>query len=184
MISRFLRELFDTGTIAIGRSPAIDAQNRAAARDVLAEAEHAFRSNLPCGVPEWNADVSLWAAELLFHASRFVVHRDVEADEITKTLSMASPSRGTPSASYSVDLVFRALPDLIRMARGISVDDPLSESLWAIAQAWPFSSVGVGPMPTLDINGFVNDRCLRRVYADRIVARGDTDRLNDPRVAR
>jgi hypothetical protein len=51
-----------------------------------------------------------------------------------------------------------------------------------IASAWPLSSVGIAGLEKLRLEPFVSDPALRRLYADRIIAAGDTSRLGDPRI--
>jgi hypothetical protein len=80
-----------------------------------------------------------------------------------------------------VDLAFQFLPELISLARGIAEQDPLVEGLRTLAAAWPLSSVGVRDLPDyLDVTPFIDEPCLRRLYADRIVERKDLLRLNHP----
>jgi hypothetical protein len=53
-----------------------------------------------------------------------------------------------------------------------------------LAMGWPLSSVGVPGLASveLDVPMFWDDLCLRQLYVDRVIARGDTSRLNRPEV--
>jgi hypothetical protein len=110
-----------------------------------------------------------------------VVNRD--ANETDVRAALADPRPGpTATAHYSVDLVFRFLPDLIALARRVSQDDPLVEALRNLIAPWPLASVGMSDIPVADIEPIIGHPCLRQLYVDRILARGDVARLDDPRV--
>ena len=102
-------------------------------------------------------------------------------DEITKRLTRPCPERPSRVVCYSVDLTFRFLPDLARIARAASEDDPLVKHLLQWASDWPLSSVGIKGIEHIDVEPFIHDRCLRTMYVDRIVAQTDTSRLKDER---
>lgn len=180
MLARFLRELFGPGTITVARAP-LGAIDRDAIVAALADLDRIYRAESPGTPPTWSADVSLWAARFLYDACRALAHREIGADDVRAALSPPPPDHPSPTAHYSADLIFRALPDVVRLARGISATDPLSERLLAAAKAWPLSSVGIDVGP-VDIGPFIDDRCLRRLYADRVIERHDASRLDDGRV--
>ena len=69
------------------------------------------------------------------------------------------------------------------LARGISEDDPLVVELLKLCRDWPLSSVGARGVGEVDASAILAEPCLRRLYADRVVERGDASRLQDPRVA-
>ena len=134
-------------------------------------------------------------------ACRFLVYRDVDADAMEREFSAAIPGvSGTPGVSsspgsastpdganpavhYSVDLTFRFLPDLVKLARIASEQDPLVERLMAWARHWPLSSVGIGAnVGPVEIGPIVNHPCLLALYVDRVIARRDLTRLDDARV--
>ena len=91
-------------------------------------------------------------------------------------------SVASPETHYSVDLVFHYLPDLMRFARSAAAADPLVEHLRRWARKWPLSSVGIEGVDDVSIDGFADSPGLMRLYADRVIAAGDTSRLSDPRV--
>ena len=78
-------------------------------------------------------------------------------------------------------MVFRYLPDLTRFARSAAEADPLVEHLRRWARKWPLSSVGMPGVEEVSVDGFADSPGLMRLYADRVIATGDTSRLNDPR---
>jgi hypothetical protein len=180
MLGGFLRQLFEDGVITLAAGAPEEDEDAVDA--TLSDAEARHRLNLPGEPPAWDSAVGRWASRLLYDACRALVHREIESEEVARTLSTPPPSHGTPSAHYSADVPFRALPDVLRLARGVSPDDPLTIRLLDVARTWPLSSVGVAHLGPLDITGFIDDLSLRRTYVQRIVHHNDFDRLDDERV--
>jgi hypothetical protein len=83
---------------------------------------------------------------------------------------------------WSVDLVLRHLPRLFQMARHLSNADPLVQQMKQIAAAWPLSSAGITGLENLQLDFFIAQPALRRLYADRVLASGDVSRLGDARL--
>jgi hypothetical protein len=69
---------------------------------------------------------------------------------------------------------------LIKLARGISEEDPLVTGMLALARTFPLSSVGVSGIDNVNIDAFIAHPSLRRLYADRIIERDDVSRLSHP----
>jgi hypothetical protein len=78
---------------------------------------------------------------------------------------------------YSVDLTFRYLPDLVRIARTAASDDPLVGALRTWCRRWPLSSVGVAQLGEIELGPIAKSAGLMQMYVDRIIAREDLDRL-------
>ena len=72
-----------------------------------------------------------------------LVFRDEPAAAIAEALGPPCPAPITPSTHYSVDLVFRFLPEVVIFARSAAAHDPLVEHLERFAREWPLSSVGM-----------------------------------------
>jgi hypothetical protein len=51
-----------------------------------------------------------------------------------------------------------------------------------LVAVWPLSAVGIAGLEKLNLYSFIDHPGLRRLYADRIIAAGDTLRLGDPRM--
>jgi hypothetical protein len=68
---------------------------------------------------------------------------------------------------------------LFQIARHLSNADPLIEQIKLIAAAWPLSSVGIPELEGLHLDSLIGSPALRRMYADRIIAAGDSSRLGD-----
>lgn len=179
----FLRALFERGQV---RVPPVGAATAAAADwatadAVLAEWERAGRLEFPGSPPDFDLAAARWAAEQFYRACQFVVYRDAPAAVLDAALNAPCPAAPGPSQHYSVDLVFRFLPDLLRHAAGAARQDPLCYQLRGWARQWPLSSVGIANVEVADIGAISAHAGLLRLYADRIVARSDTRRLADAR---
>ena len=98
------------------------------------------------------------------------------------------PGPATPEAVYAVDLTFRYLPDLLRLAQGLAPDDVLVARLRQAAGQWPFSFVGAaaGPPslpPLAALSPVLSHPALRLAYADRVISARDRARAAQPAVA-
>ena len=182
-LPEFLQALFEHGRVRVG-SPddaisTIDGENAAA---ILAERHAAERAEYPGEIPPLDRAASRWAAEQFYRACQFAVYRDAGADRIAALLSPPCPKAPAASRHVSVDLTFCFLPDLHRLASAASKDDPLCERLRGWAAEWPLSSVGMPNVNPADVGDVLQHAGLRRRYLDRIIARRDRSRLNEPRV--
>ena len=114
-----------------------------------------------------------------YRACQFVVHRDVSPDVIRQELADVCPEPGSSEVHYSVDVVFRHLPDLLKFATSAAENDPLVEHLRHWTRQWPLSSVGVPDVSDITIYEIASNAGLLRLYVDRIIATRDASRLND-----
>lgn len=149
---------------------------------VLANLDAAAREALALALPRFSSGPALWGARLFHQLCRFVVCRDLGIEGIDAVCAVPCPGARGPDTDWSVDLTLRHLPRLFALARHLSNGDPLVSRIRRIAADWPLSSVGVPGLAGLRLDSFIGDPGLLRVYADRILAAGDTSRLGDPRV--
>jgi hypothetical protein len=182
MPDSYLTYLLDTGRVRAASSGADAAAAVAELPAAIQAADAVARLELPGTPPALSMPAAVWAATLFYHACRFLVYRDIGPDVVSTTMAARCPESPSPSVVYSVDLTFRYLPDLTALARGIAEDDPLVESLYALARAWPMSSVGIPLATTVDISAFIQDNCLRTLYCDRILLRKDQSRMKHPTI--
>lgn len=184
----FFRALVEHGRIAVGppgRSAATRDDLDGGDTDIgatLASWDAANRLEFPGEAPPLDVDAARWALLRLYQACQFAVHRDAGAAEMAAAFANACPLAPPASLHYSVDLVFRFLPDLYRLTKSASAGDPLCEHLRQWAAAWPLSSVGIAGVNPADLSAVCEHASLLRMYSDRVIARRDTSRLADPRV--
>ena len=181
-LSRFLASILNEGSATIPPPSPLPEPEQRDAQDLLREFEQQYRLELPDEPPPLDVSSATWATIQFYRASQFVVFRDVSAADVDQALSADSPNTSSPSIVYSVDLVFRFLPDLVKLARSASEDDPLHRHLMRWAREWPLSSVGMPNLDNLNVEAFIEHPCLRKLYVDRILAKRDFSRLSSSQV--
>lgn len=182
-LPEFLQALFEHGRVRVGApGDAISSDQWSRVDALLAERHAADRADFPGDIPPLAPEAARWAAEQCYRACQFAVYRDAGAEKIAETLSAPCPQAPPASRHISVDLTFRFLPDLYRLAKAASEGDPLCERLRGWAAEWPFSSVGMPGVNPADINDVCEHSGLLLRYVDRIMTRRDRSRLADPRV--
>lgn len=183
MVRRFLETLSLDGRARVGGPDPASEGDLREGLDWLAGFEKEYRRHLPGRPPALHSASLRWSVSLFYRAAQCVVHRHLGESVVASDLGTPFPEPPTSSGVYSVDLTFRFLPDLHRLARGASEGDPLLERLLSWGCDWPLSSVGmtlprIGPTEPV-----LADRCLAALYRDRIIATGDRSRLDTPGVA-
>ncbi len=178
---RFLSALFDDGRVRVPAVEPLSAGEVAAGDAVLLEFERQYRLDLPAGMPVFDIPAARWAATRFYRACQFSVYRDMSEKTLARELDDLSGQSRSAAVHYSVDVVFRYLPDLANFAAAASEGDPLVGHLRRWARQWPLSSVGMRGVEAAPIDGFAGCPGLMRLYTDRILARQDRARLDDPR---
>lgn len=179
----FYRGLLADGRASLTTSDAAADRELTAAVACLLERAAAERHTLADTPPVPDCAAAQWAARMLYRAAQFIAFRELGAELIPRDLQPPCPAAASPAVCYGVDLAFRFLPDLLRLARSLSDADPLLEVLQCWAAEWPLSSVGISGVTPGPIDDFFHDPALRMLYLDRIIRCGDAGRLDDPRVA-
>ncbi len=170
-LSRFLERLFEEGRVAVSTPEPIQADELQAAEETLAALEAIYRLDLPGEPPPLAMPAARWAAVSLFHACQFVAFRNAGEEMIAAALGTPVPAAAAASLHYSVDLTFRFLPDLMRLARTDAENDPLLGYLRQWAVDWPLSSIGIPDVTPSSIEPIVSHPCLLNIYRDRVIAR-------------
>jgi hypothetical protein len=179
-LATFLKALAEEGRAMIsGGSLSGESQD---ALMVLQQLDQFAREELGGDAPQFSAESALWAARLCYQLCQFTVCRDLGEEKILAACGVRCPEPRGPETDWSADLTLRHLPRLFELARHLSNADPLVQQLKKLAAQWPLSSVGLTGLEQLHLDSFMGHPALRRLYADRIVATGDTSRLGDPRV--
>lgn len=157
-----------------------DAAELNAAAAVLESFETEYRQELAFAPPPLSRPALVWSAQIVYRACSLLTFREFNAEQVQTALAVPCPRTPTFDVVYSVDLTLRFLPDLLRLARAASQDDPLVKILMDLAEQWPLSSVGI---PAVTVRGpltFLDHPCLRQLYLDRILVEQDESRLSDP----
>lgn len=179
----FLESLFDDGHVLVPEIEPLQEEELLDAREVIGNFEKLYRLELPREIPSLDISLAERAAVLFYRACQFVVLRNAPPQQLDEELNEIQNFPNTPESHYAVDLVFRFLPDLFRLSKSMMENDPLLKHLNDWANRWPLSSVGIKEIAVpFPIEGFVDCPGLLRLYCDRILARNDVSRLDDPRV--
>ena len=175
-LGTFLSALVDRGHVLVDQEPPVSDE---AVLGVLAQIERISRLNAPADAPPYIPQAAVWGAEVLYRCCQFLVFRDVEAEVIRQTLAPQPPEPIDHGVIYSVDLLLRFLPSLYSLAQGAAPGDPLVKELQILGSRWPLSSVGMSGVKPQRLDAILSDRCLRRMYVDRVVERSDGSRLHN-----
>jgi hypothetical protein len=179
-LASFLQALAHDGRIVVSPEPIGPPDE--AALTVVIELNQRAEAELAGEGPGFSSDAALWAATLLYQVCQFIVCREIGEDQMAAAFANECPAARGPEADWSADILFRHLPALFRLSQQLSNGDPLVQELKRLAAAWPLSSVGISDLTDLNLDTFIGHAALRRLYADRVVAAGDTSRLGDSRV--
>lgn len=182
-LPHFLHQLFDHGrvTVELAATQPVDERELEA---LLREHDAVYREHLPPGLPPLNVPVASWAARTLYLAAQVLVYRDLES-QVFEPAIQNSPRSTAAGDQFSADLCLRFLPDLVRLARTASANDPLVKSLLQLAADWPLSSVGISGaalsvLGTSRVSALAQVAAVWRLYVDRVLQTGDAARLADP----
>ena len=181
LLTGFLRDLLTTGCLTLTDQPtSFDPADLQSAEEVLRAYHAEDAQHLPYTAPAFEAPAAWWAATYLYHAVQLALVRELDETVVHEQLQDFSGD-STPEVIYAVDLTFRHLPDLLRLAKGLAPGDSLVARLQATAQQWPFSFVGT------EIKGqkfedatILSHPTLRQTYVDRIIRAQDLARASTP----
>lgn len=179
----FTKSLWDGGELLLTSPDAPTLADLNVSIELVQSTEIEYRKTLPADVPPVNQPALQWALTAFYRASQFLVFRELPVELLRSDLSNPCPEKQSASTSYSVDLTFRFLPDLVRLTRSISSQDPLLEFLQRWGFEWPLSSVGIADVQLGSVDPILEHASLCTIYVDRILGTGDIGRLNDPRTA-
>lgn len=182
IVQEFYTALLSDGRLRLRSEAPASTDEMEAATEFLLQQERTGRRSLAGRPPAAERNAVSWAAGAFYRAAQFLVYRDLNEDALKRDLSVPCPEPGSPAVCYAVDLSFRFLPELIRLARAASESDPLTKRLMTWAGEWPLSSVGVKGVSDVVIDVFIDDASMRALYLDRIIATDDIERLEDPRM--
>lgn len=184
MLSEFVSDLLLGRALRVGPPINLDEGDILESLQKIRAFERDWRVEMPGSPPELDIDAVRWSMISIFYASSLVIHRDIDESQMNRIFDIKPPNREFASAHYSVDLIMRFLPDIIRLGRSASSKDPLHAHLLNWAKDWPLSSVGIKGLGPVDATPLRTSPTLMRLYVDRILALGDSDRLEDTQVRR
>ena len=182
-VRNILEHLFVDGTVRVSGEILASHDEIEVGSDWVLEVEPQIREHWPMSPPVVDRPALKWSIRQFHGAAQLAVFRQLGPEEMAKRLGDDFVGEGdAAAAAYSVDLVFRFLPDLVRIVKGMNPDDPLMAQLRRWGERWPLSSVGIPGLAVSSIEPILVNRCLSMMYVDRIIEAEAIDRLHDPRV--
>ena len=176
-ILHFTKQLLSDGRIVLESERAPAEHELEASLTTLIEHELLWRETLAGTVPKWDGDVGRWAIGNFYRIVQLIVYQHLEFERPANPVFEMNIS-----TCYSVDLVFRFLPNLMLQAIRLQASEEILGVLADWAQRWPLSSVGIPNAVPSKWTEFLDDPCLAMLYLDRIIAYNDFARLSDGRV--
>lgn len=180
-LREFIERMFVDGTIRLTDVAEATEGEIQAAVDWVIEVELQLREHWPSVPPEIDRASLAWAIRNFHSAAQLAVYRQLGPEEISLRLDGNCFVEGATTV-YSIDLIFRFLPDLVRIVKGMNPDDPLHHWLRRWGAQLPLSSVGIPELNVSQVEPVLADRCLAILYVDRIFEAEAADRLTDTRV--
>lgn len=173
----FISQLLSEGTVPVEGS--ITSFNKNDEEELLMLLRQYYQEDIlemPLSAPAFNETAALWAAKYFYTALQLAVLRD-EGEAETNGKLCAYTEAVSPSTMYSVDLIFRYLPALLHLARGLAPSDLLVKILTDTLAAWPFSSAGTD-IPAMKSEQIIfTDPSLKIAYIDRLVKAKNMNRV-------
>jgi hypothetical protein len=164
----FLDRLLSEGTVVLRAPTRVEANELQSAERVLADAYEDHRLDIAGPPIAFDASAALSAAEQLWVACWFLLHRGDPPDEIEKRLPLL-PSPVTAAQHLSTDLVLRFAPKVQRRARKADPADPLARRLEQLLRCHPLSGVLAdieeGPLEPIRL---ADHGGLQLLYAERL----------------
>ncbi len=175
-VANLIQQLFDDGRLVLETDQRPGEVEIQRAVDAVVEFEKEYRESLAPDPPEVDRDAVAWSVELFYLIAQQIAYQHLDQEKFE--FHFGPPRVVNSQSSYSVDLVFRFLPDILRLSRASDANALLTESLLKLAADWPLSSVGIALSAEPEIQPILNCRSLRIFYVDRIIEKGDIARLS------
>jgi hypothetical protein len=182
-LTAFISDLINTGKVTVpGIIHDFSEEDCAACVKILKEYYAADKTEMALSAPEFSTDAALWAAKYFYLAVQLTAIRDADEQTIQSKLE---PYHGTQTASamYAADLIFRYLPSLFSLAKGLSPADPLVDELQKMVMRWPLSAVGIELKNKIDSRVLEADPFLWQLFIDRVVEQKDRSIAADKKIA-
>lgn len=182
-LTSFISDLITTEKIIVpGVLKNFTAEDDSACIKLLQEYYENDKLEMAHRAPVFSAASALWAAKYLYYAVQLTVIRDAEETVIQNKLQELEIVQ-TPDIMYSVDLIFRYLPALFSLAKGLSPSDPLVKQLQETVSKWPLSAPGIDLEQAINIGEISDDDFLWQVFIDRVIEFKNNKLIENQKVA-
>lgn len=130
-------------------------------------------------VPDFSEAAAWWSVQYFFYVVQFTCIRSFTEEQVLEILKDFEGEE-TVDTIYSVDLIFRQLPNILNLAKGLAPDDVLVKCIHQQIEKWCLSSVGIPLEKYTHESLILENKALTILYIDRIIERKDKKRLDNP----
>lgn len=180
-LKQVLQQLFESGVVSAEFDDLETTCSFPETEDFLLQFERDYRSYLGLALPAFRLDATLWSAKTFYRACQVYTHPETKLPA-DFAIHPVESEPVDPKVIYSVDVVFRFLPDLLRLFDQVSPESLAKQSLLELGHVWPLSSVGCPEVVDVDSQSVFEHPGLRTLYLDRIISYDDRPRMTDPLV--
>lgn len=153
--------------------------------DFIEQSDQLARLHAPSTPPSLCIESACWAAQTMHFFVRILLNRIETEVNLPASLAASEPSGTEASHHWSVDLVFRVLPDLERRCSAANSLDPLRNTIRQVAGRWPLSATGIEcEFAPKAKDTVLESPSLRRELLDRVYARGGGETVRWPELKR
>lgn len=182
-LTSFISDLINTGKITVpGMMHDFTREDDNNCIKLLQEYYAADRLEMPGNAPAFSADAALWAAKYFYLAVQLTVIRDADETVVQNKLQSYRILQ-TPSAIYSVDLIFRYLPALLLLAKGLSPSDPLVKELQKTVAVCFLCAPGIEFEEVISVDQLSDDPSLWQLFIDRIIQYKDSSIIQNKKIS-
>jgi MoxR-vWA-beta-propeller ternary system domain bpX4 len=177
ILSSFINDLLTSGNIIIQGAIvdfAIDDEKQALI--LLKQYYNEDMLEMPLEAPAFNGSAALWSAKYFYNAIQFTLLRNELEEKINERLKRFEGEINA-STIFSVDLMFRYLPSLFELTKGLAPSDVLVKILQQTASEWPFSSIGMEMEAVKNEAIVLENVSLKIMYIDRLMSKKDERRI-------
>lgn len=164
---------------------------------MIRELDAACREEASGEAPPLHLPAAQWALTLTHRICQFLVWRDAGEEIVRPAFLVPCPAPQDAVCLWSVDLFFRYLPELHRLAVRLAPGDVLVREITNLSTAWPLAAPGItipekllmppgdgSPPPrSLLPQALQTHATLRRLLTDRVIACRERAWLGDPVLA-
>lgn len=181
MISVFLKDLWEEGKVLVKHEFVQEFSEEEKVKTIVLLRKYYEQDALNQAfiVPEFSESAVWWSLQYFFYVVQFTCIRSFTEEQVLEILKDFQ-GEDTVETIYSVDLIFRQLPNILDLAKGLAPDDVLVKCIHQQIEKWCLSSVGISSKNHIHESLILGNKALTTLYVDRIIDKKDKKRLENP----
>lgn len=181
MISVFLKDLWEEGKVLVKQEFIQEFSEEEKDKTLLLLRKYYEQDalNQAFVVPQFSQESAWWSLQYFFYVVQFTCIRSFTEEQVLAILKDFEGEE-TVETIYSVDLIFRQLPNILNLAKGLAPDDVLVKCIHQQIEKWCLSSVGISLENYTHESLILENKALKILYIDRIIEKKDKKRLDNP----